>query len=59
MLWGYPHQIEFEKNTTYNRMYVVEKTFNNRDELLADIENFEVNPDPVFTEVLNDIFGDG
>jgi len=59
MLWGYPHQIEFEKNTTYNRMYVVEKTFNSRTELLADIENFELNPDPIFTEVLNDIFGDG
>lgn len=59
MLWGYPHQIEFNKNTLYNRMYVVEKTFKTRAELLKDIENFELNPDPVFTEVLNDIFGDG
>lgn len=59
MLWGYPHQIEFQKKNIYNRMYVVEKTFKTRKELLEDIENFELHPDPIFTEVLNDIFGDG
>lgn len=59
MIWGFPHQIE-EKNTeTYSRLFVIEKTFNNKDELLKDIKAFRIKQDPVFTEVLNDIFGDG
>lgn len=43
----------------YNRLYIVEKYFKNRGELLADIELFDRKPDPNLKEVLNDIFGDG
>jgi hypothetical protein len=38
MLWGYPHQIEFDGNKTYNRMFVVEKIFKNKQEALEDME---------------------
>lgn len=58
-IWGYPHMIEVENKKTYNRLYIVEKYFKNRGELLADIELFDREPDPKFREVLNDIFGDG
>ena len=58
-LLGYPHMIEVEGKKTYNRLYIVEKYFKNRGELLADIELFDRKPDPNFKEVLNDIFGDG
>lgn len=59
MLWGYPHIIELEGKKTYNRLYVTEKHFKSRDELLADIELFDRQPDPNFKEFLNDIYGDG
>ena len=59
MAWGFPRQIEFENNTTYNRLYVTEKVFEKQEDVLIDIENFKQNPDPIFTEILNDIFGDG
>lgn len=59
MLWGYPHMIEIEKRKTYNRLFIMEKRFNNRGELLADIELFDRKPDPNYREFLNDIFGDG
>lgn len=59
MLWGFPHQIEIENDITYNRLYVVEKTFKNKKEALDDMASFKEKPDPVFAEVLNDIFGDG
>lgn len=57
--WGFPHQIEVIGKTTYNRMFVIEKTFKNKKEALIDMQKFEIDPDPNFTEVLNDIFGDG
>lgn len=59
MLWGFPHQIEIANNTTFNRLYVVEKIFKNKQEALDDMASFQKKPDPIFTEVLNDIFGDG
>ena len=59
MLLGYPHQIEFGDKKMYSRLYVVEKYFKNRDEMLADLELFDRQPDPDFKEFLNDIFGDG
>lgn len=59
MAWGFPRQIEFENNITYSRLYVTEKVFEKQEDVLVDIENFKQNPDPIFTEILNDIFGDG
>ena len=40
-------------------MFVVEKIFKNKQEALEDMENFKINPDPNFKEILGDIFGDG
>lgn len=51
--WGYPHQIEEEDSITYNRMYVIEKTFKHKTEALLDMENFKAKPDIEFREVLN------
>lgn len=59
MLWGLPHQIEVDGKRLYNRLYVVEKRFKNRQEALNDIEKFKIETDPDFTEIINDIFGDG
>ncbi len=56
---GFPMQIVFEKDTVSNTLYVTEKIFDNEKELLQDIENFRNAPDPVYTEIFNDIFGDG
>jgi len=56
---GYPHMIEADGNITYHRMYVLEKAFKNKEEALLDIENFKIQPDIEFRNILNDIFGDG
>lgn len=56
---GFPLQIVSEKDTVSNTLYVTEKIFDNEKELLQDIENFRNAPDPVYTEIFNDIFGDG
>lgn len=59
MLWGFPHQIEIDGNKIYSRLFVVEKVFDNRDEALLDMENFKKESKPDFSELLEDIFGDG
>ena len=56
---GFPMQIVFEKDTVGNRLYVTEKIFDNEEELLQDIEKFRKIPDTIYTEIFNDIFGDG
>ena len=59
MLWGLPHQIEIEKSKVFNRLYVVEKCFENKQEAVEDMNGFSIKPDPVYNEIINDIFGDG
>lgn len=59
MFWGYPHQLEWDGNKIRNRMFVIEKSFDKKEDMLKDIDEFDKNPNPVFTEVLNDVFGDG
>lgn len=56
---GFPYIISFFDETLSNKLYVVEKFFKNEDELFCDLENFKDKPDPLFTEIFNDIFGDG
>ncbi|MBQ4545415.1 MAG: hypothetical protein II996_07610 [Oscillospiraceae bacterium] len=57
--WGFPHQVEHNAPDTYNRLFVIEKEFGTKAEALQDMEAFKIKPDVNFTEVLNDIFGDG
>ena len=59
MLWGFPHQIEIEKSKVFNRLFVVEKCFKNKQEAVEDMKVFLIKPDPVYNEIINDIFGDG
>lgn len=56
---GYPHQIEYDDPYTYNRLFVIEKSFKNKARALNDRINFMHAPDPVFNFVLEDLFGDG
>lgn len=48
-----------DRNTVGNRLYVTEKFLKSEEELLQDIEKFRNAPDPIYTEIFNDIFGDG
>ena len=57
--WGYPHQVEYKRPNTFNRLFVIEKHFKSKNECLQDVENFNKEPIPEFSEILNDIFGDG
>lgn len=59
MCRGYPHMIEKDGDITYNRMYVLEKSFKNKVEALLDLKAFIATPDIEYRNVLNDIFGDG
>jgi hypothetical protein len=59
MFWGFPHQIETKVDRTFNRLYVVEKMFKSKAEALVDMEKFKIKADPNYSEILNDIFGDG
>ena len=46
-------------NKVFNRLYVVEKCFKNKQEAVEDMNGFSIKPDPVYYEIINDIFGDG
>lgn len=59
MCWGFPHQIETDEEKTYSRLYVVEKTFNDKTETLLDMEKFNKGSKPDFTKLLDDVFGNG
>jgi hypothetical protein len=57
--WGFPHQVEYEGIITFSRLFVEEKAFKTKAEALNDQMNFRHNPDPIYSGILNDIFGDG
>lgn len=59
MLWGLPGQISGIDGDLFNRLFVEEKVFKNKKEAMLDFEQFEKTNDINFTEILNDIFGDG
>ena len=59
MIWGYPGVIAGRKGNLYNTILVEEKVFKNKAEAVADRMNFATNPDPIFNNFLDDIFGDG
>ncbi len=57
--WGHPGQIQVTRGNLHNQLYVIEKVFKNKKEVLEDQANFANNPVPDFTAVLEDVFGDG
>lgn len=59
MMLGYPCQIDGETGNLFSRLWVEEKSFKNKSAALIDHQNFTTNPDPIFSKVLDDIFGDG
>ena len=59
MLWSYPKMIEYVKPLLWNRLAVIEKYFDNLEDIAADIKAFAEKPDPDFSRFCDDIFGDG
>lgn len=59
MIWGYPGQIQGKQGYLRNQLYVVEKSFKSKADALEDYSNFMNNPDPDFSKILDDVFGDG
>lgn len=59
MIWGYPGQIQGKRGNLHNQLYVVEKLFKSKAKALEDRSNFINNPDPDFSRILEDVFGDG
>jgi len=57
--WGFPCQISGSAGSLRNRLHVEEKAFESEAEALEDHAAFLESPDPNFTGILNDIFGDG
>ena len=59
MLWGFPEMIVYRPPLLWNRLAVIEKQFDALPELQADVVAFANNPDPDFSRICDDIFGDG
>ena len=60
MTWGYPGQLDgMPGEIIRNRLFVVEKTFPSKPEAIADMDRFQSSPDPNYSGILEDIFGDG
>lgn len=57
--WGYPKQITGANGNLRNRLYVEEKVFKTKADALNDQIEFIHSPNPDFSSVLEDIFGDG
>lgn len=56
--WGQPGYFSLEDETLSSSIYAIDKKFEDKQELLKDIENFEVDSIN-FTQVINEVFGDG
>ena len=59
MLWGFPEMIVWQAPLLWNRLAVIEKQFDALPELQSDVVAFANNPDPDFSRICDDIFGDG
>jgi len=59
MLWGFPEMIVYRPPLLWNRLAVIEKQFDALPELQFDVIAFANNPDPDFSRICDDIFGDG
>lgn len=59
MIWGYPGQIQGSTKNLHNQLFVIEKAFKTKSEAMSDLIEFKTKPDPVFSRILDDIFGDG
>lgn len=57
--WGFPCAVAGEPPNLFTALAAPEKWFGGEKELHQDWEAFKANPDPTYTEVCNDIFGDG
>lgn len=56
---GLPGQIQGTVGKLHNQLFVIEKIFKTKAEAINDLTNFKTNPDPDFSRILDDIFGDG
>ena len=60
MTLGYPGQIELlPDGRLRNRLFVIDRYFDSKEEAMEDYAKFEVQPNPKYGTILDDIFGDG
>lgn len=56
---GLPRTNPRHGRKTTQSTFVIEKIFKTKAEAINDLTNFKTNPDPDFSRILDDIFGDG
>ena len=60
MALGYPGQIELlPDGRIRNRLFVIDRYFDSREEAMEDYAKYEAQPNPQYATILDDIFGDG
>lgn len=60
MTLGYPGQIELlPDGRLRNRLFVIDRYFDSKEEAMEDYAKYEVQPNPKYGTILDDIFGDG
>lgn len=60
LILGYPGQIEVgDDDILQNRLLVIEDYFRSKEEALEDYEDFVNRPNPAYSAILDDVFGDG
>lgn len=57
--WGFLHMMESKDGWTYNRLAVIERFLEGPEQALEEASSIKKIRDVDFTEVLNDVFGDG
>lgn len=56
-IWGYPHVLEYRHPFHFNRMYVIEKSFESEAEMQDDLKNYKGEIE--LGGWLDELFGDG
>jgi len=59
MLWGFPHMLKVNRPQIRNRLAIQERNFVSMEESIKDWSAFQNFPQPNFTGICNEIFGDG
>ena len=58
-IWGNPEALQVEGDRVSGGLYLLEKVLDSLEAVQQDWEAFQQNPQPIFTEICNEIFGDG
>lgn len=58
-IWGNPEALWVDGDRVIGGLYVLEKVLDSMEAVQQDWDAFQQNPQPIFTEICNEIFGDG